>query len=184
MGKPDTVIRLRKNIENKISPIINKLNQYGVKANHLTFAQLPFNFLMVYFFIIENILAVSMSLIIILALDVLDGMFARITKTFSKKGHFYDKIFDLISITAFIIGFIIYAPNYELLLIIILIQSYIIYILNEFTKVETVGCVRSVGLLGLILNLKLLSLYVILIVSGLGIFFKIFQFTSGRRKGD
>ena len=149
MTKPSFVIDVRTDIEKKISPFTFKLKEKGVTANHLTFGQVPFVVIMVYMFYIDQIFLAGLVLLISLIMDVYDGMFARITKTDTRKGHYYDKVIDLVGITGFVIGWMFYMPDFWGYLAAILLLSYVIYVLNELTSVEIVGSVRSVGLIGL-----------------------------------
>ena len=192
MTKPSFVIDVRTDIEKKISPFTFKLKEKGVTANHLTFGQVPFVVIMVYMFYIDQIFLAGLVLLISLIMDVYDGMFARITKTDTRKGHYYDKVIDLVGITGFVIGWMFYMPDFWGYLAAILLLSYVIYVLNELTSVEIVGSVRSVGLIGLFFvviglpepNMPWMELgiYVILMVSVGGIGYKFIQL-AGKTKG-
>ena len=192
MTKPSFVIDVRTDIENRISPFTFKLKEKGVTANHLTFGQVPFVIIMVYMFYIDQIFLAGLVLLISLIMDVYDGMFARITKTDTRKGHYYDKVIDLVGITGFVIGWMFYMPDFWVYLALILLLSYVIYVLNELTSVEIVGSVRSVGLIGLffvVISLPEpgmpwmeLGIYVILIVSVGGIAYKFIQLAAGKNK--
>jgi len=192
MTKPSFVIDVRTDIEKKISPFTFKLKEKGVTANHLTFGQVPFVVIMVYMFYIDQIFLAGLVLLISLIMDVYDGMFARITKTDTRKGHYYDKVIDLVGITGFVIGWMFYMPDFWGYLAAILLLSYVIYVLNELTSVEIVGSVRSVGLIGLFFvviglpepNMPWMELgiYVILLVSVGGIGYKFIQL-AGKTKG-
>lgn len=185
MRKPSFVIEIRTAMERKLTPWSFFLLKKGLTANHLTFGQLPFVFVMVYMFYIDNIFFAGLTLFVSLILDVYDGMFARITNTATQKGHYYDKIVDLVGISGFIMGLVLYIPQCLTYLIIILFLSYLIYILNEFTPIEVVGSVRSVGLFGLFFEIigvpalgitwMELAIYTILMVSVVGTLYKIFQ---------
>ncbi len=170
--KPTIATRISKLIENFLKPIILLLYQSGITANMITLFQLPFTFLMIYYFYIADIFMAIITLSITLFLDIFDGSFARITKTVTKRGHYLDKIIDLISISAFIVGLIFYIPEQTLLLISILILSLVIYILNEFTSIQVVGGVRSIGLIALMVNMINEGLIIILFLSIGGLIFK------------
>ena len=102
MVKPKKVKTISHILDRLLTPLIKPLAKQGVTANYITFLQLPFILLFILFLAKGIIFYGIISLGITLFLDTLDGIWARVTNNITKKGHKYDKIFDLIGIYAFL----------------------------------------------------------------------------------
>lgn len=178
-SKPTLVVQLSSKIESYIIPLVKKMEEKGMTANQLTFAQLPFAILM--FFVLINKLWIlsAIFLFITLFFDVADGMFARITKTTTEKGHLYDKIMDLIGIYLFLIGIFIAISSLWLMVLIIGVSNAILYGIGFYYRPELVSGVRSIGLFWLIFWRMEIFLWIILILCIAEI---IYMIVRGERK--
>jgi len=172
MVKPKFIKKISRMFDSLSSPGIKFFSNYGVTANHISLLQIPF---VILFFIglsyrLTNLALIG--LIISLYLDLLDGAWARVTNTVSKKGHRYDKVLDLIGIYAFLVGSAIGFPELFMINLVLGLITASLYFLNEYTKPELYSGVRSFGCLGLLIGSLNLLLLASLILGLLMLLFK------------
>ncbi len=174
MVKPKFVTRIRDRIDEWFRKPVRLLRMVGFTANHLTFLQVPFNAIMFYYFIVGDFSMAAVALGITLLLDVLDGVFARVTKTVSLEGHFYDKTLDLIGIFMFLVGVYIAFPQLAVTLSALAILNVFIYWSNDGWKPEVYMGIRAFGFLGLLfIPLLGVFLFISLILGLLLMIFKL-----------
>jgi len=180
MPKPKGVVSFRNKLDKFFSPVVLFFNKFGVRANHITLLQVPFVVIMFWFLLKQDYLLAAASLGITLFLDVLDGIWARITNDITPLGHKYDKALDLFGIYAFLLGVAIAEKELLLVAIILGLVNAILYISNEFIKPDFYCGVRTFGFVGLLVFLKPFLQFSIL----LGIvmlILKIIKFQARRR---
>jgi len=161
-----------KTIDGFFSPIVKLGAKIGITANHISYLQLPFVALMIYFLSQQNLTYAAIALLLSLFLDILDGTWARVTKTMSKKGHKIDKALDLIGIYAFLLGVAVGYPHWILIIAALAIVNALLYTSDQFIGPELYCGVRSFGVLGLLFS----QLYLFIQISlGLGVVMLLFK---------
>ncbi len=141
-----------KSIEKKLQVSFKKAYSLGLRPNHLTLSQLPIVMLMIWFAYNKSLWEVIILSLVMVFIDLFDGIFARATNSYTKLGHLYDKGMDLLSIIslAFSIGLIF--PATMKISITLIITTIILYVLNEKTKTELWGGSRVIIPIGAIFN--------------------------------
>ena len=136
---------------------------------------MPFVFAFLYAFINGHSIYAIAALGATLFLDLLDGSFARITRTATKEGHFLDKILDLIGIYAFLGAVALVFPQFLVLAVFIGILNAIIYLSNYYIKPELYFGVRSFGFVGLLFGKLYLALILTLLIGLITLFYKMYR---------
>lgn len=85
--------RVKRNIDSVLGHRIRALEDFGVSPNHLTLMSLVFGALGLYFLFSNNLLGVAF-IIVYFALDVFDGVFARVTGKVTEFGAWFDFLVD------------------------------------------------------------------------------------------
>lgn len=148
--KPQRTNWLINIFDNVHKPFVERGSSIGIKANHITFLQLPFVIAMFYFLINNSLNAAIIALFISLYLDLLDGSWARLARETSRVGHILDKIIDLVGIVAFLAALFMIKPELSFLVLSLSIANFLVYASNIFVEPELYCGARSFGLLGLI----------------------------------
>ncbi len=164
-----------KSIEKNFGALFRKAYSIGLRSNHLTLSQLPIVILMIWFAFNKNLWGVITSSLLLVFIDSFDGIFARVTNSYTKLGHLYDKIVDVLSIItlAFSIGLIF--PTIMKISIALIITTIILYFLNEKTKTQLWGGSRVIIPIGAIFNQVEVAVLLSLIITLLAIPYNIFK---------
>jgi phosphatidylglycerophosphate synthase len=180
-------IKLIRRITQKVfTPLGEALEKTRITPNHLTLLEIPFIFLMLFYFIKGNLLLAFVYCGVVGVLDILDGMVARLTNQSTRIGHLLDKAIDLLAIGCLMLGISIYSPGLGYLGIVIVLLNVLIFFTNEIRGPTFYTATRTPVLLGLIIlwttgssAILYLLLYVPIIIGSTLLFVKIWLIIAG-----
>jgi Phosphatidylglycerophosphate synthase len=84
-------------LDKNLEKVAYKINELGIKPNHLTFLGLTLSILASYFYFFKELIIAVIILSIASFFDALDGIVARKTHQETKKGAFFDSFADRFS---------------------------------------------------------------------------------------